>query len=312
MIYCLVGENLYARRQEIARLASGRDFVVRDSADLDVSDLATLLSGQSLFGGDDLIVIEDASSDEALWEQLGSLVDRLDQGKTLILCDYKLDKRTKTFKTLQKKARIIACDYWQVSQMSRAESWLSRYARDKELNIDPRLISDMVRRSIRNSELTEKSIIDQELLAHTIDQLTLVDGPVTDDLLSTILPQALYEDAFVLLQRAVTGDSNQLQDMIRHLSSTQDGYRTLGLLASQAVNLAALVMSDDPIEQVASDIGAHPYALRQLAPVAEQCSYARLTDIVSSLARADEQLRRKHGDPWRSIEAALMRIALKK
>lgn len=312
MIYCLVGENLYARRQELLKLAAGREYVVRDGAELEVGDLATLLSGQSLFGGDELVVIEDAASDKALWENLESWLDRLDTDKTLVLCENKLDKRTRIYKTLQKKARIISCDYWQARQAGQAEAWLGRYAHDKGASVNSEIVRDMVQRSIRLSDIDEKPIIDQELLIRAVDQLKLVDGLVTEDLLDTILPPVLHEDVFILLERAIAGDSGGVQQMIRHLATSHEGHQTLGLLASQACNIAALVLADEPIEQVAAGIGAHPYAMNQLAPIAKRCTYSRITQVVSALARADEQLKRGRGEPWVLIEKALMRIALQK
>lgn len=312
MIYFLVGDNTYARRRELAQLIDGREFVSREGADIEVSDLATLLAGQSLFGGDEVVVISDSSANKTLWEALEPWVGKLDDDTTLILTDSKPDKRTKTYKALQKKACLIACDQWQARQLGQAEAWLGRYAAEKGISIDSKLVRSMVQRSIRPSDIDEKPIIDQELLASAIDQLTLADGPVTDDLLMTVLPPALHENVFGLLERAIDGDSRAVQQMIHHLAVSHEGHQTLGLLASQAANLAALVLSDDSAEQVSADIGAHPYALKQLAPVAKGLSRERVSQIVSHLARADEQLKRGRGDVWMLIETALMNIALKK
>lgn len=312
MIYFLVGDNTYARRRELTQLIDGREFVSREGADIEVGDLATLLAGQSLFGGNEVVVISDSSANKTLWEALEPWVGKLDDDTTLILTDSKLDKRTKTYKALQKKARLIACDQWQARQLGQAEAWLGRYAAEKGVSIDSKLVRSMVQRSIRPSDIDEKPIIDQELLASAIDQLTLADGPVTDDMLMTVLPPALQENVFGLLERAIDGDSQAVQQMIRHLAVSHEGHQTLGLLASQAANLAALVLSDDSAEQVAADIGAHPYALKQLAPVAKGLSRKRVSQIVSYLARADEQLKRGRGDVWMLIETALMNIALKK
>lgn len=312
MIYVLIGENAYMRRQELAKLTAGHEAMTRDGAEIDVSELATVLAGQSLFGGGEMIVLSDVSTNKSLWEALEPWIDRLDDDRTLILCETKPDKRTKTYKKLQKTARLIDCENWQVRQVGQAETWLGRYAKDNGVSINLELVSDMVQRAIRPSTIDEKPIIDQELLVRAIDQLMLADGPVTADMLMTVLPPALHEDVFGLLERAISGDSQMVQQMIHHLAASHEGHQTLGLLSSQACNLAALVLSDETSEQVAADIGAHPYALRQLVPIARKCSRNRITQVVSGLARADEQLKRGRGDVWMLIETALMRIALTK
>lgn len=311
MIYCLIGENSFARRLELKKLIGGASARQYDGSEMAPADLATALAGQSLFGGDEIIVIDEASSNKPLWDAFGAWVEKLDDGTTLILCDTKPDKRTKTYKQLQKYGKLIACDEWSSRQTAAAEEWLRQYATKQEVKLSAALAYDMVQRAIRPSAIDEKPIIDQQLLATAVRQLRLAEGDVSQELIETVLPPSLHENVFGLLERAMKGDVTGVQRMVGHLAhSKQDGHQTFGLLASQATNIAALVLSPSTAN-VADDIGANPYALRQLNDLARRCSLEQIRFVVQSLAHTDEQLKSGRGDAWELVEKSLVEIALK-
>lgn len=312
MIYCLVGENSFVRQLELKKLLAGRDSREYDGSDMASADLATALTGQSLFGGDELVVIDDASNSKSLWDALGMWAEKLDAATTLILCDTKPDKRTKTYKQLQKHSKLIACDAWSSRQTAQAEEWLLQYAAKQDVQLTTALARDMVQRAIRPSAIDDKPIIDQQLLATAVVQLSMAEQTIDSELIDTILPPSLHENVFGLLERAMRGDVLAVQRMVQHLASAQqDGHQTFGLLISQASNIAALGIAHAPSTQVAADIGAHPYALSQLTTVAKNASLAQIRFVIQSLAHADEQLKSGRGAPWELIEKSLVEIALK-
>lgn len=313
MIYCLVGENSFLRQLELKKLLGAVDARQYDGSEMPPAELETALTGQSLFGGDEVVVIDEASNNKALWDALGAWVEKLTADTTLILCDTKPDKRTKTYKQLQKHGKLVACDAWSSRQVGQAESWLKQYAKEYGVVLDVVVVRDMVQRAIRPSSIDDKPIVDQQLLAMAVRQLRHAEGTIDQTMLETVLPPSLHDNVFTLLERAIRGDVAAVQRSVGHLSmSQQDGHQTFGLLASQAGNLAALVLADGPTAEVAADIGAHPYALSQLQPLAKVCSLERIRFVVRSLARADEQLKSSRGEAWELIEKSLVEIALYK
>ena len=73
--------------------------------------------------------------------------------------------------------------------------------------------------------------------------------------------------------------------------------------------LAALSVADKPAASVASDIGAHPYALGKLAPHATKLGKANTKKIVQSFADADMKMKSTATDPWLLVEEALIKTA---
>lgn len=311
MMYCLVGENGFSRQIELKKLIGDADARQFDGAELGPNELAMALTGQSLFGGDEFVVIDEASGNKPLWDALGEWSQKLDDDTTVILCDTKPDKRTKTYKQLQKHGKIIDCEAWSLRQAGQAETWLMRYAKEHGVTLNADLARDMVQRAIRPSSVDDKPIIDQQLLAIAVRQLSLAEEAIDRDSIDTVLPPSLHENVFGLLECAMSGDVKGVQRMVSHLASSKiDGHQTFGLLASQATNIAALVLAQAPSAQVAADIGAHPYALGQLSELARRTSPGRIRFVIHSLAHADEQLKSSRGEAWELIEKSLVEIAL--
>ena len=82
---------------------------------------------------------------------------------------------------------------------------------------------------------------------------------------------------------------------------------TFGLLSSQVFQLAALAVTSKPANEVASDIGAHPFALSKLAPHAKQLGHSRTRQIVRIFADTDISMKSTGADPWLLIEKALIK-----
>ncbi|PID30161.1 hypothetical protein CR983_03110 [Candidatus Saccharibacteria bacterium] len=310
MIYCLVGENAYMRAHELARLVGERPVEVYDAADLDVQELGNILDGQTLFADERVVCIRHASTVAALWNAIGERVADIDESMTLFLIETNCDKRTKTYKTLQRAATMIVCDPWSERQVPQAKKWLIDYAASHAVAVSESSVGELVQRAIHASEVTGKPIIDQQLLATVVEQLAGAEQ-VTPEVIDAVMAPSTHDNVFGLLEAALDGNIGRLDVMLTRLRHVQDGHRTLALLASQATNFAALVLSNDrPLEQVAGDIGVHPFALRAMKSRVNAADRQQLDYVVECIALADRRAKRGQSDAWPLIESALRSIAL--
>lgn len=309
MIYFLVGENVFRSEQETARVLDGRQAEKFDASSLEPVDLIDIVAGQSLFASIRQIIIDQASSNKPLWEALGDQLASVDDETLIILRDSKPDKRTKTYKALQKVATIIACDLWTDRQTGPAEQWLASHAGSHGLTLTKRQLADMVARAIRPSEHGSQAVIDQLQLHTAVMQLSGGESEVSDAQIEAVLPPRTHDNVFGLLEAALGGDQPRLLEMLERLRHSQQPHMVLGLLSSQAINLTALVLADGrSTDQVASDIGAHPFALRQLSSVARRLTPDEVRLVTGALARADLNLKQGRGEPWQLIELALLEV----
>lgn len=306
MIYLVHGENLYARDQAVARIADDREVERYGGDEIDESRLVDIFAGASLFAKERTVIIDELSANKAMWALLADRLAQLDDATTVVLCETRLDKRTKAYKALQKHAKVIDCPLWDLRQSRQAEQWLADYTREQGVTLSRQQISQLVARAVRPG-LDEQPAIDQSLLATVISQLRHI-ATVTDETIDTVMAGESHDNVFGLLEAALAGDYRQLEVMIERLKPHQDGHRVMALLSSQGIQLAGLVLARqadvNDANQIASDIGAHPYALRQLASSARRLDQADIMRMIERLAWADERIKRG-AKPWPLIATTL-------
>ena len=299
MIYVFFGENEFSKRQKVDEVLGDRIARRRDGEELTIGDLRELLTGQTLFGGEEPIIITDLSQNSDVWAvfpEIAKLSDEL-----VILLETKLDKRTKTYKNLAKNATVQEC----ASLGERQRPELVKWAIDRTKERGTKLTKKQI------ETLVDRLGYDQLRLDNLFAQLSLLDE-VTDDLIDQFVPLAKSESVFELLDATIRSDVSSIHRIISYLEMTSgdDGaYQTIGLLASQAMNLLALVLSDIDTQKVAQDFGVHPYALRQLSPLARQLDKIAALRICRILLQADMQMKTTGVEPWLLVETALMKIA---
>ena len=299
MIYVFFGENEFSKRQKVDEVLGDRIARRRDVEELTIGDLRELLTGKTLFGGEEPIIITDLSQNSDVWAVFPEIAGLADE--TVILLETKLDKRTKTYKNLAKNATVQEC----ASLGERQRPELVKWAIDRTKERGTKLTKKQI------ETLVDRLGYDQLRLDNLFAQLSLLDE-VTDDLIDQLVPLAKSESVFELLDATIRGDFGSIQRIISYLEMTSgdDGaYQTVGLLASQAMNLLALVLSNIDAQKVAQDFGVHPYALRQLSPLARQLDKIAALQICRILLQADMQMKTTGVEPWLLVETALMKIA---
>ncbi|MDO5343491.1 MAG: hypothetical protein Q4F02_01085 [Candidatus Saccharibacteria bacterium] len=299
MIHLLHGDNEFEKRERLVALLDGARPLSHDGAVLELGRLRELLQGQSLFGEAEPIVIRRLSDNTEAWAALPELADGTDV--TLILLEMKPDKRTKTYKWLQKHAEVTECKAFGERDQTKAVAWcVARAEAAHRLSLTREAAQAII----------ERLGHDQLRIDHFLAQLALADD-ATVATIHQLLPLAKTESAFVLFEAALKGDIATVQRTLRFLeqSSGDDGaYQTLGLLASQLVQLNALVLAGGDAARVAADFAAHPYVLRKLAPYVKNITVAQLAAMNQALAAADHQMKTTSVGPWLLVEVAIQDI----
>ena len=299
MITLLMGENSYEIHQRLRQLeAEFQDTVERiDGAELELHNLSDLISGTSLFHQKRMIVIRDLSSNKTLWEKLPDWLDRTSDDIHLVIVEPKPDKRTKTYKALQKSANVLEYKPWSERDDAQAAKWIMTEAEARTLALTPALARLLVARVG----------VDQWQLTQALDKL-LATGEVTEDVITNVIDARPSENVFDLFETALKGDTGRLRELLAVLSATEDPYMLFGLLSGQAFQLMALALARDE-QDVANDFGVHPYALSRMRPYARQRGSAGAREVLLAFNQADEAIKTSYVDPWTVIEQVLFTVA---
>ena len=296
MIHLLHGDNEFEKRAALAALVGDADVMRRDGEALTLADIQEITIGQTLFTQSSVYVISRLSENPDIWPRLPEIL--FDDDNTIILVESKLDKRTKTYKWLQKTAKTQEFMPLGDRQKSQLITWCETQAHERGYKLTRKQIGMLI----------DRLGFDQLRLSNFLDQLALAEE-ITDELIDQLVPLARSENVFDLFVAALSKDYETVHNIISYLESESglDGaYQTMGLLASQVTNMAALVLSGGDNNTVAADLSVNPYVLQRLSSSARTIDIEHLKRINDALFQADLQMKTTGVNPWLLIETALV------
>jgi len=301
MITLLTGENSFEINREIERIITVFDGQVEriDGSELELRQIPDLLMGSSLFAEKRLVIIKNLSENKSVWTDFGTWLERLSDDIELVLVEPKPDKRTKTFKELQKVAEVRELKPWGERDVRIAEEWASVQAKEMGFELSAGLAGKLV----------ERTGVDQWRVFHGLEKLSVLDE-VTSEIIEEVIDPNPIENIFQLFETALKGDGAEVRTMLQTLELTEDPYQLFGLLSGQAFQLAALSVADKPSNEVAKDIGAHPFVVSKLSSYAKKLGKSGAKKIVAAFADADAGMKTTATDPWLRIEQALFKVTV--
>jgi DNA polymerase-3 subunit delta len=301
MITLLAGENSFEVNQALQTIMRTFDGAAErvDGSELELRHLPDLLMGGTLFASERLVIIKQLSDNKTVWPTLGDWLPRVSDDIHLVLVDAKPDKRTKTYKDLQKVATITEFKPWSERDTAKAEQWVAGEAKVLSCEID----------TASSRLLVHRVGPDQWLLHQALQKLAVLDS-ITPEIIAELIDANPIENVFELFDAALRGNAIKVKRMIETLELTEDPYRLFGLLSGQAFQLAALAAAGDkPSAEVAKDLGVHPYGLGKLTTYARQLGRSGAKKVIDAFAEADAGIKSSATDPWLLIERALIKTA---
>ena len=298
MIYLFSGENTFEIERLVKELAGGFEGEVQkvDGSELELESLPDLLSGVTLFSSSRLVIIKDASQNKTIWAALGEWLEK-GVSNDIALVEKNPDKRTKTYKWLQKHGKITTANELKAFEVAR---WLMDEAKQLEV-------------AMGRSEaefLVEYLGLDQWILLTALTKLSLNNEPVTREVICQLIEPTPQATSFELLDAAFAGRHDLLQERLAVVSKNEDPYMFFGLLASQVYAIALMQSAGSRrLEDVAKEAGVHPFVLKKVSLLASQTNKKRLSSLVSRLAELDENLKSRPVEPWAQIQSFLISLS---
>ncbi len=300
MITFIYGENNYQARQLLRQLLSefsDKNAIERfDSSQLEPGQLPDILRGASLFSPQKMVVIDGASENKPVWMELAEHLESLPDELSLVIFEGMPDKRTKTYKLLQKIAQLHEC---RPLSQGEAIKWLETEAKQRDLNLTP----------ADSRQIVERAGLDQWQLSFALEKLALI-GSVTRDTIENLIEPSPEANVFDMIDAALAGDKTKLQREVKAAKLSQDPYQFFGLLSGQIFQLVTLASTKKTAAEVARDLNVHPYPLQKVSGLARRLSGSDIKKIVQVVAGADDKLKRSGADPWEIVELALLKLTV--
>lgn len=304
MITWLVGENSFEIREALQKIISAPSGTQEqimpekfDGIDLKFTDLPDLLMGMSLFSSKRLIIIDNISANQSLWEKLPELLERVSDDVHLVLVDTKPDKRTTVYKAIKSVADYHEFPLLEDHDRPKAETWLKERAKTLGVKLDSRSAAHLI----------SKVGLDQWQLASALEILSLLDE-ISPQLIDETIAASPAENIFQLFEVAIEGDTKAVASRLATLELQEDPYALFALLSSQALNLAAMALADET-DNPTKDFAIHPYVASKMSRQAKRLGKRKVAQIVELFAQTDADMKRSKAEPWTLIERLLLKVA---
>lgn len=299
MITLLTGDNSFEIQRAIDKITTDFDGTVEriDGAALQLNQLPDILMGISLFSIARTVIIRGLSDNKVIWSVFGEWLPRISDDIHLVLVESKPDKRTTTYRALQKSAKINEFKAWTDRDGYLAEKWVANEAKNMKLTLNTKCIQTIVARVG----------YDQWQLYYALQKLALTDE-VTVESIKNIIDANPVENVFNLFETAVNGDTNELQAMLNVLQSTEDVFRLSALLSSQVFQLAA-ISAAGPDDKPAKDFAIHPFVVQKMTQLSKRLGKGKIAKIVNIFAEFDDDMKISRAEPWLLLQRALMKVA---
>lgn len=298
MIQLQTGENTFETERRLKELVAGYDGDVErfDGEGLSVERLPDLFSGVTLFSSKRLVIIKNASENKSLW---GVLVDWLEKGvdNDIVFVEERPDKRTKTYKWLEKNSEVVVAKELQPFEAVR---WVTRETERRGVTMskeDCEFFVDYVG--------TDQWRLDSEL-----DKLALSGSEISEDMIRDLVEPTPQATSFELLDAAFRGQVAEVERLFQIVSREDDPYMFFGLLSGQIYALALVATGKGMRpDDIAKATGVHPFVLRKISGLAGRMSADSLQQLTSRLAELDANMKSRSVEPWTQVYSFLKSLS---
>lgn len=299
MVYVVTGDNSFMIQEYVRTTIaqfSGDEVIRLDGDSLTTEQLPDIFTGISLFASQRLVILRAVSANKPLWESLPEWLEKTDNETLLV--EPKLDKRTKTYKWLEKHATMV--DYRELPPYE-LEAWLITLAREKNLD----LTSNIAR------FLVEYVGADQWQLMYAVEKIVLSQQKPDEALIRSLIEPTPQATSFEVLDAVFAGDRTRLEALLETVMRDEDPYQFFGLLVSQIYALALVQAGKGkPQDVIAKEGGVHPFVIRKLSPIAQRVHQSDIRDMTTRLAELDANMKSLSTPPWVQLRAFLLAITV--
>lgn len=238
---------------------------------------------------------------ERLVEYLQSPVDY-----TVILFTWnenKLDERKKIVKLLKDRGAVIPFSMMNAEELTH---WAVRQAEKDQCSFAEGAVQELILRS--GTHLQSLSAEIEKLSAYVGK-----GGTITQDAVVRLVSRTTEQNIFLLIEEAVRRRLDQALRILHELLKyREEPIKIIMLLARQyrlMLQIKELSGKGFSQQQIASQLGIHPYAVKLTGEQARQYDTPTLADILQQLAELDYGIKSGRTDKVLGLELFLLRLA---
>ncbi len=305
MTLVLFGANRYLLQQRLAEIRGsfvsehGSEGIEALSGEqIEPGQLASLLTGATLFATNRLVIITNFSQNKLAAERFAQMVGSIPAEIQVVLVENQLDKRTAFYKALKKHAAI---EEFSEPDEATTVRWVQEHVAKEGGTID----------SSTARYLANYVDSDQLRLKNELEKLIAYDSNITQQSIELLVEKTLQQTVFQLLGLAFSSQTQQALHLLSEMERAhEDPFQLVNMLIWQTHIIAVVASAEGvPDSQVAKDAKLNPFVVQKTRSLAKQLSRSKIRTIIEVVAAADIQLKTSAVDPWRSLELVIAKIS---
>lgn len=309
-VYLLYGEENYLKNQYRDNLVKalcpdGEDmnFTRYEGKGLDENEIIGQAETMPFFADRRVILVENSGMFKNKAEQMADYLGRLPDYLVLIFVESEVDKRSRTFKAVQKNG--YAAEFaeqteetltkWVLGRISRAGKRITRQDMEHFLSMTG---SDMIN---IDSEL-------EKLLAYTMDRDVITRADI-DAVSAPQISNQIFDMVRAVTEHQQKAALNWYYDL---LALKEPPMRILYLLArqfNQLLQIKEMQAAGLPNRDIASKIGMPPFAVSRSSGLCRRYSTDQLRQIVAECVQTEQEVKTGHLDDTISVEMLIVKFS---
>lgn len=309
-VYLLYGEENYLKNQYRDNLVKalcpdGEDmnFTRYEGKGLDENEIIGQAETMPFFADRRVILVENSGMFKNKAEQMADYLGRLPDYLVLIFVESEVDKRSRTFKAVQKSG--YAAEFaeqteetltkWVLGRISRAGKRITRQDMEHFLTMTG---SDMIN---IDSEL-------EKLLTYTMDRDVITRADI-DAVGAPQISNQIFDMVRAVTEHQQKAALNWYYDL---LALKEPPMRILYLLArqfNQLLQIKEMQAAGLPNRDIASKIGMPPFAVSRSSGLCRRYSADQLRQIVEECVQTEQEVKTGHLDDTISVEMLIVKFS---
>lgn len=280
----LTGNNTHLLQEELRHIVQDfskehGDSIERfDCSELtSISDLVDAVRSISFLEPRKLVIARDFGQNKELLENFESIIEQTADSTDLILVDQKLDKRTSTYKIIQKITDVRV--FGEMSPID-LQKWLINEADKYEAKLGPG----------EARALIERAGPSQLLLQSEVEKLALSSTNITKHEIKELIEPTPQSKIFSMLDALFQGEPRRSWDLYKdQRAQGEEPQKILAMITWQLQQLTKAVFVPDNSKQTLIDDGMSPYSAQKSLAMGRLISKRDLKHYIKELAVLDAQ-----------------------
>lgn len=215
----------------------------------------------------------------------------------------KLDERKKVVKALNSEGAVLAFEPLSADELLR---WIKRRGEQAGIRFEQNALEALPMYAGTNLQV----------LAKEIEKLSLYvgrGGAVELDTLDRLVVRSAEQDVFMLIDHIVHLRKDKALTILHSLLKQKEEPVKIAMLMARQFRIIlqtkALMQHGYPQQQIAAQIGLHPYAVKKAAEQARHYTFGQLENILVSLGNLDVHMKTGQVDKVLGLELFILQLS---